>query len=126
MTRVLLLLRAATAAVSSRSVYICDANFSSSASTPGAGFFGTAPLPDKAGYSIADDLVHGDEKSKISFAVDDPWLVDVLPMWDPPAHANRTAPFMTGFSSQRSSSYETAQRHHVMNQSSTPDLAIQL
>ena len=83
------------------SVYICDDNFSSSASTPGAGFFGVAPLPDNAGYSVAEDLVHGGPKSVSSFAVDDPWLAETLPMWKTTTRNNRTAPFMTGFSSVR-------------------------
>jgi hypothetical protein len=84
------------------SIYLCGDNFSSSAFTPGAGFFGVAPLPDKSGYNVSDELAHGGPEIGYNvLAADDPWLTRTLPMWTVPTSAKRTAPFMTGFSSVR-------------------------
>ena len=61
-------------------IFISADNFSASVTPLGQGFFGTAPLPDHAGYEVALEALT-DRPTSSAFRLDDPWMKKTLPQW---------------------------------------------
>jgi hypothetical protein len=82
----------------SHTVAITDADLTASRFPFGLDFFGTTPDPDKAGLNCGIDASVG---SNCFYKVDDRWLKETLPVWQPPTGAVGTRPWVNGFSMPR-------------------------
>lgn len=94
-----------TTAFAVAATVLTSANFTPSEFPWGTDFFGTAPLPDRAGESYARTAASAvaAERSPFNlFVPQDPWLVNTFAnTWLPSSGATTTIPWMTGFSTPR-------------------------